>query len=312
VPEGYVPSKLVGEWGIRVAAASAPIPPGTPLGVYEGVMYQSSRPNWFPPTSDLALRIGLKSRFEEWDVEPYPPYCNAMMERTNDFRIDVTRADDTTVNDRSRINCSWSPVMFQGQPFPMFITTTTINPGEWVLIDYGLGYWKARVPQVIHKVINPTTTLPTPSTQQSTPLPTPAVTSTAPANPQATLNPQAPSVVNAQAPPIVNAQGASIVNAQASPVVNAQATPVVSAQSTPVIPVVNAQANPIVNAQAISVVHPQSNPVVDAQSSAAGVISEGGVGKAPHPTNVAAQNAPTANAAAQSCPPSTTTSVILA
>lgn len=112
---------------------------GTVLGEYEGRFRPSGE-----KINDYAFGgATLNEPKQSFVIDPLDG-GNGVFEFMNDFRADISRPLDMSVNDRSLINVRWMTAQNGKEPHIMLIATRDIQPGDWLRIDYGERYWRAR------------------------------------------------------------------------------------------------------------------------------------------------------------------------
>lgn len=139
VPAGHCPAALVGQWGVRCSRGYAA---GTVLGEYEGRYALSGTRE--ASHNDYALGgTTLDARKLGFSIDPLSG-GNRVLEYMNDYRVDVRRPTDRTINNPELANARWVTVQRGSEPHMIVMATRALRPGDWVCIDYSDSYWSSR------------------------------------------------------------------------------------------------------------------------------------------------------------------------
>ena len=155
-----MPASVVGELGV---VAKVPIPQDTLIGIYEGrilnwldLYTNKENADYFMDASPPSLSSSSadeEDRLVEGDftIDPTFPYGNGVMERINDYRLDVSQTDldpleDEAVNPFARCNVHALQMLSEkGEPWTCIVSSAAIDIDKPLLLDYGPLYWRAKL-----------------------------------------------------------------------------------------------------------------------------------------------------------------------
>ena len=135
---GHVPACLVGQRGVRNCSGSV-LPANTLLGEFGGLLMRRYEFETLyhkdMQANDYAFDLDVDGRaytLETWH------HGTKLLEFANDYRTDLL---DCSVG-LDRLNAQFVQAEWRGQPRVLVVTTRDVQPGEWIQVDYGKGYWR--------------------------------------------------------------------------------------------------------------------------------------------------------------------------
>ncbi len=159
--EDDMPSALVGQLGV---VARVKIPKDTLIGIYEGRIL-----NWFDlythkKNADYFMDASPPSRSStseedrlvegDFTIDPTFPYGNGVMERINDYRLDVSQPEDEAANPFGRCNVHALQMLSEeGEPWTCIVSSAAIDIDKPLLLDYGPLYWRAKLRRMKTKLV---------------------------------------------------------------------------------------------------------------------------------------------------------------
>jgi len=91
--------------------------------------------------------VSWRSLHTTYTIDPVGMSGNGIFEFSNDYRLDVRRANSDRANPPNRQNTTWVAVQRGPEPHMLIRTTRRIRRGEPVCTDYGLNFWTSRFAQ---------------------------------------------------------------------------------------------------------------------------------------------------------------------